>query len=303
MAVILGGNFGGAVPSGVAYFTLNTVGWRWFIMIVSIPSVPALLLIFALPESPRFLCASGQQDRAIQAVRFMAKLNRRQLPENVRMTHFDDEDLGSYTMILNQDHRKSTIALSVVYFTNIFYVFGLIVLLPLLFSSDFGSASRSNTHRCQILTDNDLLKLTIATTGSIVGVIAGFISAQYFGRLIPTRVATLINFLSLTSLLVHVNGTFTFVTSIITQMSAGLANIIIWIMIPESFPTIIRTTATGFINSWGKIGGVLGTASVYLLFYVNPYSVIGLFCFMSSAGFVGIMVYNRETRYEVLKET
>jgi putative MFS transporter len=303
LSVVMSSSIAVVVVSGVAYFALNTVGWRWFIMIVSIPSFPTLILIFALPESPRFLCASGQQDRAMQAVRFMAKLNRKEIPDNVQMTCFDDEDLGSYTMIFNKDHRKSTIALSIVYFTNIVYDFGLIVFLPLLFSSDFCGASRASSQKCKILSNKDLLKLTIASVGSIVGIIAGFISAQYLGRLIPARVATFLTFLSLAGLLLCVNDTFTFVASTIAKTLASFTNIIIWIMIPESFPTIIRTTATGFVNACGKFGGVLGTSSVYLLFYVSPYCVIGLFAFISFAGFVGIMIYDRETRYEVLKET
>jgi MFS family permease len=247
--------------------------------------------------------ADGFWKVRMQAVRFMAKLNRMKIPENVNLKSFDDKDLGSYAMILNKDHRKSTVALSILYFTNIFSEFGLVVLLPLLFSSDFCGVSRQITQKCEILTDRDLLELTIATAGSVVGKIGGFISAQYFGRLIPTRVAYFITFLSLASLLVCVNDTFTLVISTIVKTSLAFVNYKIWIMIPESFPTMIRTTATGFVNACGKLGGVLGTGIVYLLFYTSPYSVIGLFVFISFAGFLGIMIYNRETKYEVLKET
>ncbi|XP_063689250.1 putative transporter svop-1 [Bolinopsis microptera] len=130
----------GAV-SGVAFLVLKNVGWHWLIIIVSLPAVPALILILALPESPRFLCVSGQQDKAMKAVRTMAKLNRRKLQEKIKMACFVDEELGSYSKILNKDNRKSTIALSVMYFCNIFIEFGLIVWLPLMYSAHMCGAA------------------------------------------------------------------------------------------------------------------------------------------------------------------
>ncbi|XP_063679974.1 putative transporter svop-1 [Bolinopsis microptera] len=291
----------GAV-SGAAFLVLKNVGWHWLIIIVSLPAVPALILILALPESPRFLCVSGQQDKAMKAVRTMAKLNRRKLQEKIKMACFVDEELGSYSKILNKDNRKSTIALSVMYFCNIFIGYGLIVWLPLMYSANMCGAAQSPKHKCQSLTQDDLLKLTIASGGSILGAIAAVILAQCIGRLIPIRVASLIMSLLIATLFVCVNESFTFATTIIAKIVGTFVNTTLWIMIPESFPTCIRSTATGIINSCGKIGGVFGTACVYLLFYVSPYSVVGIFLFFSFVGFVGTMVYDRETKYEILQE-
>ena len=297
-------NFGGiGAVSGVAFLFLQKVGWHWLIIIVSLPAVPALILILALPESPRFLCVSGQQDKAMKAVRTMAKLNGKELQENIQMTCFVDEELGSYTKISNKDNRKSTIALSIMYFCNIFIEFGLIVWLPLMYSANMCAAAQSPRHKCQSLTQDDLLKLTIATGGSVLGAIAAMFLAQCIGRLIPLRVASFVMLLSIATMFVCVNESFTFATTMIAKIVEAFVNTTIWIMIPESFPTCIRSTATGFINGCGKTGGVLGTACVYLLIYVSPYSVVGIFFFCSLVGFVGTMVYDRETKYEILQET
>jgi hypothetical protein len=135
-----------------------------------------------------------------------------------------------------------------------------------------------------------------------VGSIAGLFSAQFIGRLLPMRVANFVVLLSMISFLVCVNETYTLATTAIAKTAEAFINTVIWIMIPESFPTIIRSTATGFINAWGKIGGVLGASSVYFLFYVNTFYLMGLFVFISFAGFIGVIIYDRETRYEVLEE-
>ena len=302
LAFSLGALSGIGAVSGVAFLVLNNVGWHWLIIIASLPAVPALVLILTLPESPRFLCVSGQQDKAMKAVRTMAKINGRKLQENIKMACFVDEELGSYTKILNKDNRKSTIALSVMYFCNIFIEFGLIVWLPLMYSANMCGAAKSPQHKCQSLTQDDLLKLTIVNGGSVLGAIAAVILAQRIGRLIPMRVASFIMMLSIATLFVCVNESFTFANTIIAKTVEAFVNTTLWIMIPESFPTCIRSTATGFINSCGKIGGVFGTACVYLLFYVSPYSVVGIFVFFSFVGFVATMVYDRETKYEILQE-
>ena len=293
---------GDCVVSCVVYLVFETVGWRWLMIIVSAPAVPALVLILALPESPRFLCVSGQQERAMQAVRFMAYLNGKELPENTRMTCSVVKDLGSFSVILNKDHRKSTIALSAIYFSNIFIEFGLIVLLPLIFSSAICGVKKSLQHQCQLLTRDDLWKLAVATTGSILGTIAALLFARYIGRLMPIRIASFIVSLWILSLFVCVNQMFTFVTTAVVKIFESFVNTTIWIMIPESFPTNIRSTATGFINAWGKTGGVLGTGCVYLLFYDIPFSVLSLFLCCSIVGFLGTMLYDRDTKYDHLKE-
>ena len=233
----------------------------------------------------------------------MAKLNGRVLPESVQMTCVDDANLGSYSMVLSKDHRKSTIALSFIYFSNMFVEFGLIVLLPLVFSSHFCGAAQPPKYDCQLLSSNDLRELSVATAGSMCGCVAALVCAQGIGRLLPLRVTSFIMALSIGCLFPCVNDSFTFAVTIVSKTTEAFVNTLICIMIPESFPTSIRSTAAGFINGWGKIGGVIGTGCVDWLFYVNPYAVIGLFFFVSFIGFVGTMVYDRETKYEVLKDT
>jgi MFS family permease len=293
------------IVSGLAFLLLNFIGWRWFMIIVALPAIPAVTLMFLFPDSPRFLCVSGQQEEAMAAVRFMATLNRKKLPENIRMTCFQDEATGSYSMILNKEHRRSTIALSVIYFGNIFVEFGLIVLLPLLFSSHLcGTVNPTDIEKpCQTLTQDELREITIATSGSIFGIVAGLFFAQFIGRLMGLRAASFAMIFSIGSLFLCVNETFTVVASTILKVLEAVVNSIIWIVIPETFPTTIRSTATGFINGWGKMGGLVGTGCVYLLFYVSPYSVIAIFLSFSFIAFGGTVVFKKEMKGEVLKET
>ena len=88
-----------------------------------------------------------------------------------------------------------------------------------------------------------------------------------------------------------------------TKLTEFFAVSLVWMMIPESFPTNIRSTATGFINGWGKVGGLFGAMLVYLLYTnVDSYSVFGMFLFVTFLICAGTMMYDKETKHEVLRD-
>ena len=64
---------GCAAVNVLAFFLLNAIGWRWFIVVVSLPIIPALILTAILPESPRYLCVSGKDEQLKKALVFMAR--------------------------------------------------------------------------------------------------------------------------------------------------------------------------------------------------------------------------------------
>ena len=68
------------------------------------------------------------------------------------------------------------------------------------------------------------------------------------------------------------------------------------IIVPELYPTAIRNTAIGFINSWGKLGGVVGAGFVYVFYYVSPYLVISMFATASAMVMVSSFLWTRETK-------
>ena len=74
-------------------------------------------------------------------------------------------------------------------------------------------------------------------------------------------------------------------------------------MFPETFPTKIRTTAIGFISGCGRIGGVLGSGSVSIFYYMDPHIVTGLIFTASVLGFVMAMLIKKETKDVVMKDT
>lgn len=290
----------------IGYFVLNSLGWRWLILIITLPVIPAFILLLSLPESPRYLCVSGQGEEALGAVRTMAKLNRVPLPENLQVYCHQGQELGSFTLLFRSpEHRSATILLALMYFANIFIETGILVFLPLAFSTQYcGSGGKPPTRkRCDPLDQADLWKLSVSAIGSLVGCVLAYILAVVFGRLKPLRTTGVVQIVVLTTLFVCVNNMYLFGIATGIKIVNAITCMLIWLIVPESFPTFIRNTATGTINSSGKMGAVLGTAMVYLLFYRSTIAVILCFLAIAVLSCVCSFIFDRETKEVQLTET
>jgi SP family xylose:H+ symportor-like MFS transporter len=53
------------IARGQAAEWINTIGWRWMFASESVPAILFLLLLFFVPESPRFMVLKHQEDRAL----------------------------------------------------------------------------------------------------------------------------------------------------------------------------------------------------------------------------------------------
>ena len=301
-------NFISASPAALVYFIawlmLNNIGWRWFLIVMSLPFIPALALTFYLPGSPRYFLVSGQEDKALQSVRFMAKLNKKHIPSDLKLKCSRNEDLGSYSVIFSNQHRRSLVTLSVIYSCNILIGFAFILYQPLVIKNGCSPGSRNqSTRTCSSLDQEELIELAISTIPIVVGNILATVSAAFLRRRLSLRIPGFVLMFVIAAMFFCVNSTVTVLLISAVNFFGGFINALLWIMFPETFPTYIRTTATGFITGCGKIGGVLGSGSVSIFYYMDPHIVTGLIFTASVLGFVMAMLIKKETKDVVMKDT
>ena len=301
-------NFISASPAALVYFIawlmLNNIGWRWFLIVTSLPFIPALALVFYLPGSPRYFLVSGQEDKALQSVRFMAKLNKKHLPSELKLKCSRNEDLGSYSVIFGSQHRRSLVTLSVIYYCITFIAFAFILYQPLVIENGCSPGSRNqSTRTCSSLDQEELIKIVISNIPMVVGNVLATVSAAFLGRRLSLRIPGFVLMFVIAAMFFCVNSTVTVFLVSGINFFGGFINALLWIMFPETFPTYIRTTATGFITGCGKIGGVLGSGSVSIFYYMDPQIVTGLIFAASVLGFVMAMLIKKETKDVVMKDT
>ena len=301
-------NFISATPAALVYFIawlmLNNIGWRWFLIVTSLPFIPALALVFYLPGSPRYFLVSGQEDKALQSLRFMAKLNKKHLPSDLKLKCSRNEDLGSYSVIFGSQHRRSLVTLSVIYSCNVLILFSFILYQPLVIKNGCSPGSRNeSTRTCSFLDQEDLIELAISNIPMVVANVLASVSAAFLGRRLSLRIPGFVLMFVIAAMFFCVNSTATVFLISGVNFFGNFINAILWIMFPETFPTNIRSTATGFISGCGRIGGVLGSGSVSIFYYMDPHIVTGLIFTASVLGFVMAMLIKKETKDVVMKDT
>ena len=288
----------------LAYVLLNFLGWRIFILVISSPLIVAIVLIYFLPESPRFLMVSGQDKEAKKVLLKMAKLNSKEIEEEFELQNALSEDRGKIAMLLLPQYRRETILLSIIYFGNILIFLSFLLFLPMAMNSDFcGGTGKTAEYKCRQVKQESLLRISIATSGTVVGLMVAFIFVDMIGRVVALRVYTALLVISLVLLFKCINLTLTTALLFFVEFFASGQNVIIWIVILEIYPTVCRTTAMGFINLWGKVGGVLGCAGVYILFYWSVKLVVGMYVLVGVLAFVPTLFYNKETKDLQLTDT
>ena len=78
---------------------MPTLGWRWLLGLSSVPLAILLLFYAVVPESPRYLAAKGETEKAYKVLQQMAKVNCKPLPQGrlvqTQPLHRDPDDKGS----------------------------------------------------------------------------------------------------------------------------------------------------------------------------------------------------------------
>lgn len=287
-----------------AYFLLNRIGWRWFVFINTLPLILCFVFLMLVPESPRYLIVSGKHKQAHQAVAKMAQWNGKVLPDNLTLAVHEDQDLGSLKDIFSLNYRKETVLLSMIYFGNLLIIFGSVVFVPLALYSGFcGGKGEPPKHECTKIEQSSLLSLSYVTAGAVFATGVGYISAMKLGRNISLKMFAVGGLLVTLALYKCINDVVTNVLLFLVKFFFTCNNMVSLIIVPELYPTSIRNTAMGFINSCGKFGGALGAGLVYVLYYLSPFLVVSLFVFAALVVLVSSCLWTKETKGAVIQDT
>ena len=282
----------------LAYFTLNSLGWRWYLFLNFFPVVICImLLMWLLPESPRFLAVSDKKDEANKAVQRIAKLNGVTLPEHLDITVHTDHEEGSILDLLKSDFRKETILMSVMYFANLLILLGMIVFVPLaIFSGFCGGQIDPPEHECDEIEQASLLELSWVTFASVMAAMTGYLAALKVGRSPSLKFFSTASFLVSLLFFKCFSGMVTGVLLFLFKFLLSSLNTIALIVVPELYPTVFRNTAVSFINSWGRLGGAIGTGIMYVLYYYSPLLLVATFSASALLLTICSWIWNKETQ-------
>uniref|UniRef100_A0A8C4MUQ8 Solute carrier family 22 member 11 n=1 Tax=Equus asinus asinus TaxID=83772 RepID=A0A8C4MUQ8_EQUAS len=232
----------GTALGGLAFFLRD---WRTLQLAVSVPMFATFLTSWWLPESARWLIITGKPDQALQELRKVARINGRKeakktLTTEVLMSSMEEEvaSVRARCPVLC-GARTRLLALSCRFAVMLSY-YGLVLDLQSLGSDIF------------------LLQVLFGAV-DFLGRGTTTLFLRFFGRRV-----TLASFLTMAGLSILANvlvpqgEPLRVVFAVLGKGCFGVSLTCLTIYKPELFPTPLRVTADGFLQSAGRLGAVIG---------------------------------------------
>ncbi|RKT37057.1 putative MFS transporter [Microbacterium sp. AG1240] len=239
----------------IGFFVIPTSpdGWRWAFALGAIPAAYALIVRWGLPESPRWLARRG---RATEAAAIVADLQRSagRLPSapplsDTRPAAAKDAG-GRLAALWTPEFRLRTASLWVLWFCVNFSYYGAFIWIPTILVSQGYDLVRSFGFT---------LVITLAQ-------LPGYAVAAWLIEVWGRR-ATLAVFLAGSAVSAVLFGTATGEVSVIAAgMALSFFNLGAWgalyAVSPETYPTSLRATGSGWAAGVGRIASILAPLSV-----------------------------------------
>ncbi|XP_069707094.1 solute carrier family 22 member 2-like [Phaenicophaeus curvirostris] len=281
IAEIVGSNYRKAV--GIIYQLAFTIGllvltalayalpqWRWLQLTVSLPNVFFLLCYWCLPESPRWLIAQKQNDKAMEVIKHIAKGNKRQLPLSFQNLSSEDEDgekpkPSFLDLVRTTQIRKYTLILMYSWFTSSVLYQGLIM--------HMGIAS-----------ENMYLDFLYSALIEFPAAFILMLTLDRIGRCYPWAAANVVagSTCLVTALVPDTLYWLKMTAACLGRMGITMCYEILCIVNPELYPTFLRNLGVLVCSSMCDFGGIITPFLVYRvaeLWHELPlviFAVIGL---------------------------
>ena len=258
----------------LAYYVQN---WRNIMLYLSFPAIASTLISFLLPETARWLYASGKMTKAEQKIQQIAKFNK----TCDQIIHLKDDGDGfqtkkySYIDILFRHFSVITLtgSISVIWIATTLLFYGLT-----LESSDFGGNIYTNF-----------------ALSCVMGLVAPWSYLYYankFGRRKSFMVFTFFSLLCVSSIavlyFVSENSKALEKTTLVVALvgkifaSSGFSLLYLWTF--ELFPTVVRSQGIVVCQISGRVGSAAAPFLAANLSLVNkafPFIVMGTFGLVS----------------------
>ena len=175
----------------LAMLVMPTLGWRWLLALSALPSLAFVLSCSWLPESPRFMAASGNSEQALSTLTRVAKENGKSMLLG-RLTVDDMQGAGGsrgrLADLLSKDLRRTTIMLWIIWLAASFSYYGVVLMSTELFESSGqlcsldGSVEESCSAQCHPLATSDYNHLLWTTLAEFPGIMVSLLLIEKIGR-------------------------------------------------------------------------------------------------------------------------
>lgn len=278
--------FGWALAAVVAYLLIPTWGWRAGFLVGALPVLYVLWLRRAVPESPRFLEAVGRFDEAVATVRGVEKecgegeaaLDRGPATAALR------PGIGA---LWEAPHVRRTVMLWALWFAMVYSYYGIFIWLPsLLVAQGFGLVK-------------SFQYTLVITAAQIPGYFTAAWLVDRWGRK-PTLCAFMLGCAVSAWAFGKASGpeAVTAWGCLMSFFNLGAWGVV-YTYTPESYPTALRGTGSGWAAGVGRVGGILAPLVVGRMLALYPGRqdlIFAQFAAVVLAGLAVVVLLGSETK-------
>ena len=282
-------------------------GWRYLILLTTLPCIVVIVILHLCDESVRYHVICEKNDEALLTLNKMAKENGK--AEIVGEVMATDIHKGNILDVFKRPFTRTTVTIGSMFFVITWAFYGFFYLLPDMMSygychiSEWFSTTYVNSKGCTVYTKAEYLFLVVVNILYVPGYIVSPISAEYWGRKPTLRLSYFASFVITLTLLICISSYLIYLELFLIVNFYGMAIATVWLYMPECYPTYIRSTATGTQNALSKFGAAGGT---FITEYVDSidirYSIMITGSLLLLASIVSIFL-QRETRGTALRDT
>ncbi|XP_012225454.1 synaptic vesicle 2-related protein isoform X1 [Linepithema humile] len=258
---------GACFEVAIALIVMPNFGWKWLLILSSIP-----LFIFAvitpwLPESTIFDMTTGRMDRAISTLERVAKENKKSLPlGRLVMDRFYQGHHGCLKDVLSKEMCKTSTLLWLVWMSTAFCYYGVVLMTTELFHTSSEQCgtwdANKNEGTCQLdcrLRRSDYIDLLWTTLAEFPGIFSTVFAIEKIGRRKTmacqlVMFAIVICFLGRTCLLSR--ASLTIAIFLARGLIAGVFQAA-YVYTPEVYPTHLRSIGVSACSAMARIGAMV----------------------------------------------
>uniref|UniRef100_A0A0K0G002 Putative transporter (inferred by orthology to a C. elegans protein) n=1 Tax=Strongyloides venezuelensis TaxID=75913 RepID=A0A0K0G002_STRVS len=274
----------------IAYFVMDSLGWRWLLIISSLPLLVYSFVSVWLPESPRFSISAGKRDEAYTVLKEIAYYNNKKMPEGelIVLKTNNTKTRGSIRNLFIPSLRRTTLLLWFIWTVNTFSYYGNILLTTVFLQlSDecHGGGNKINVSTstgCRSLDKSDYIDIFTTSFAEFPGLLLVVLVIELIGR--KKTMALGLGIFSISTSILYLCLSRPFVTTLFFVARAFISGTIqcVYVYTPEVYPTSLRSIGLGASSGMARLGAIVTpfvaqVVSTYSLYIpVTVYGLCGL---------------------------
>nr|XP_057907249.1 synaptic vesicle 2-related protein isoform X2 [Doryrhamphus excisus] len=281
----------------LALWIVPTLGWRWLLILSSVPLAMFICFCSWLPESPRFDLLKGNEAKAMVTLQRMAQENGKALPRGEIVCNIQN-NRGRIRDLFTPQYYKTTLLLWFIWFSYAFTYFGIILLTTEMFragdscgATQEAKAEPNCSLECKFLTSMDYRAFLWTTLAEFPGLIITLGTVDYLGRKKSMALSFFIFSLSILPLYACVGRIALTLFIFIARAFISGGFQVAFVYTPEVFPTETRALAMGTSSGLSKCGALITPFVAQVLLRQSVYLTLAVYCGCSLlAGIVSLFL-------------